>query len=420
MKSQQEIVIGVYKIVNKITGKTYYGYSKDIYERFKKHKTDLKNNNHQNIILQRSYNKYSLESFEFIILHTYDNIEDAQKKELEYLENLELRPMLYNINYTNSGGDIISTHPDRDNIIQRITESVRERYSKMTSEEKKEKHGLPGKKNGMFGKTHTEEVKQKLRNRIVTEETRDKMSDFQKTRTCEKNSFYGKKVSEENKEKIRISNKVRKNNIETSKQITIDNINYKSLSEASEKIKINISTISWRVKSKKFENYKYTNEENNPNPISTKISVNNIEYNTITEASEQLNFTSSYITRRIRSNDEEDSEWIILDKPRDKRIQVGKKVIIYDVVYNTIREASEKLNILESVLIKRLNSTEPIPVTTKKKVSVDNIIYESVTEASKSLNININGLIKHLKSEKWKDRFYLPIEYIDLSKYKYI
>ena len=76
-----EIIIGVYKIINIITGKYYIGYAKDIYKRFKKHRNTLKNGNHLNIMLQRSYNKYTLEAFNFEILHQYDNIEDAKNKE---------------------------------------------------------------------------------------------------------------------------------------------------------------------------------------------------------------------------------------------------------------------------------------------------------------------------------------------------
>lgn len=426
MKTQKEIIIGVYKITNSITGKYYIGYAKDINKRFKEHRNTLKNGNHQNIILQRSYNKYTLNSFTFEILHTYDNIEYAKNKELEYLENLEIKDLLYNLHYNNSGGDILSNHPDRIDIINRITNTVNDNYSKMTDQEKKEKHGQPGEKNGMFGKTHTEKVK-----KIISESSKNKskevikkISEHAKTRTGDKNPFYGKKVSDENKNKISESNKTRKNNVETSKKITIDNINYNSLSEASEKLKIPIPTISWRIKSKtkKFENYKYTDEENIKVSLSTKISINNVEYNSVEEASKKLNVTNGYISRRLNSADEEDSEWKVLDKPRDKRKQTGRKVMINDIIYNSVKEASEKLNIIESTLTKRLNSKEPIPVTPKKSVSIDNVIYESVTEASKKLNTNINLLILHLKSdnEKWKNYNYIPIEYIDLTKYKYL
>jgi group I intron endonuclease len=77
MTSRKEIIIGVYKITNKITGKYYIGYSKNIYERWTNHRRFLKNNKHINIKLQRSYNKHTLEAFTFEILHIFDNIEEA-------------------------------------------------------------------------------------------------------------------------------------------------------------------------------------------------------------------------------------------------------------------------------------------------------------------------------------------------------
>jgi group I intron endonuclease len=431
-----EIIIGVYKITNTITGKYYIGYAKNIYKRFNEHRKTLKNGNHQNIILQRSYNKYTLEAFNFEILHQYDNIEDAKNKELEYLENLEIRDLLYNLHYNNSGGDTLTNHPEREDIIKRRTDTINEKFSKMTDKEKKDKYGQSGEKNGMFGKTHTEEVRKMLSlkaklqvgekngmfGKTHTEKVKNTQSILCKTRTGNKNSFYGKKVSDENKKKISESNKARKNNVETSKKITIDDINYNSLSEASEKLKIHITTISWRIKSEnlKFENYKYTDQENIKLPLSTKISIDNVEYNSIEEASKKLNVTNGYISRRLNSVDEEDYEWKILDKKRDKRKQTGRKVMINGIIYDSVKEASEKLNIIESTLTKRLNSKEPIPVTPKKSVSIDNVIYESVSDASKQLNKNINVLISHLKSDKFKNCIYLPIEYIDLSKYKYL
>ena len=436
MKTLEEIIIGVYKIINTITGKYYIGYAKNIYKRFREHRNTLKNGYHQNIILQRSYNKYTLEAFNFEILHQYDNIEDAKNKELEYLQNLEIRESLYNMHYNSSGGDILSNHPDKQKIRKKILDTQKITLSKIPKDKKIEKWAKNGDKNGMFGKTHTEEVKQILSlkgkaqtgqkngmfNKTHTEESKKKMSEINKTRTGNKNSFYGKTHSQKTRQAISESKKDKPNN--SAIKITIDNINYNSLADASEKLNINISTISWRIKSKnkKFENYKYTDEDNIKLALSTKILIDNIEYNSVREAIKKLNFTNGYITRRLNSVDKEDSEWKILDKPRDKRKQTGRRVMIHNVIYDSVKEASVKLNIVEAILTKRLNSKVPIPLTPKKTVSINNVIYESVTDASKQLDTNINVIISHLKSdnEKWKNYNYLPIEYIDLAKYKYL
>lgn len=179
-------IIGVYKISNNISGKYYIGYSENIQKRFKEHIYTLEYNKHQNIILQRSFNKCGLENFTFDILHEFDTVNEAKEKELEYLQNIEIRPFLYNIHYNNSGGDTLTNHPDREKIIERISNTLKENYSKMTEQERKDKHGLCGEKNGMFGKTHTDEVKQLLRERIVSAATRKKLSENAKSRVQEK------------------------------------------------------------------------------------------------------------------------------------------------------------------------------------------------------------------------------------------
>lgn len=212
-----EDIIGVYKITNTITGKYYIGYTKHINKRFDEHRNMLKNGNHINIILQRSYNKYTLEAFTFEILHTFDNIEDAKNKELEYLGNLEIRQLLYNIHYNNSGGDTLSNHPDREDIIKRITNTLNDNYSKMTTQEKKDKHGQYGEKNGMFGKTHTEEARKNIseKNKGISknlgfkhsDEMKNKLSKIGKTRTGDKNPFYGKKLSDDTKKQMSESRK---------------------------------------------------------------------------------------------------------------------------------------------------------------------------------------------------------------------
>lgn len=49
---------GIYYITNTINGKFYVGSSKNIKKRWARHIRDLNNNNHHNIYLQRSCNKY--------------------------------------------------------------------------------------------------------------------------------------------------------------------------------------------------------------------------------------------------------------------------------------------------------------------------------------------------------------------------
>lgn len=264
----KKAIIGVYKISNSKSGRYYIGYSVNIEKRFKTHKYKLSNNCHDNIFLQRAYNAYGEECFNYEILHQCKTEEEAKEVELSYLQDLSIRDTIYNLNFNNSGGDLLSHHPDKDVIREKIKDSQKETLSKMTSEERKIKYGKFGEKNGMYGKTHTEEVRKKIselkkgntycKGIKLSEEVKQKMSEARKGKfTGSNNPFYGKKHPPEIIEKIRQKNLGRKpkNTI----KIIIDDIEYESITEAARQLNMVSTTVLWRLKSKnpKFDNYKY-------------------------------------------------------------------------------------------------------------------------------------------------------------------
>ena len=81
-------------------------------------------------------------------------------------------------------------HPNKEQIIERMKKTQKEQISKMTKEERQEKWGQLGEKNGMYGRTHTDEVKQIFSNlhkgntynlgRKASQETKDKLSKARK------------------------------------------------------------------------------------------------------------------------------------------------------------------------------------------------------------------------------------------------
>lgn len=87
------MVSGIYKIINTIDSKCYIGSSKNIKDRWRRHKKDLKNNCHHSIILQRSYNKYGDTNFSYEIIETCE-IDRLLEREQYYI--IELEP-IYNI-----------------------------------------------------------------------------------------------------------------------------------------------------------------------------------------------------------------------------------------------------------------------------------------------------------------------------------
>ena len=86
---------GVYVIQCLINGKMYIGSSKRLKSRLSNHKKMLEDGNHHCIDLQLDYNKYGKANFNINILE-YCNEADARKRELEYIDSLNIKKFGYN------------------------------------------------------------------------------------------------------------------------------------------------------------------------------------------------------------------------------------------------------------------------------------------------------------------------------------
>lgn len=268
---------GIYKIINRIDNRYYLGSSKNIERRWIRHKYDLKRQKHNNIFLQRAYNKHGADSFYLDIIHICEN--EIKKIEQDYLNKLD--DLAYNLSKFASGGDMISYHPHRSKIVKKISRSLKKRY-KSILERQKLSASRSGQKNGMWSKSHSDETKKKISMKskeyfsknssyrkdkkfedIFSEETsnhlKNVLSESAKERVGDKNPFFGKSHSNESKEKISKSRKGKyfgKQNL----PIMIDDVLYVSLGEASKILDIPIATIRFRVLSKNFVNYRYVEE----------------------------------------------------------------------------------------------------------------------------------------------------------------
>lgn len=208
-----QLIIGVYKISNTLSGRYYIGYSTNINRRFTVHRNKLKQNYHDNIFLQRAYNLDGEDKFVYEIIHICDTEEYAKEIELQYLTDLSIREQLYNLNFNNSGGDLLTHHPDKEKIREKILKSQAENMSKLSSEERKQKYGKCGERNGMYGKTHTDEIRKKLsdthkgntyRNgKKASDETRQKMSENAKLKLGEKIHFMENIIQKKQYKKLR-------------------------------------------------------------------------------------------------------------------------------------------------------------------------------------------------------------------------
>jgi group I intron endonuclease len=285
-----EPIIGVYKITCLSTGKYYIGYSKEIEKRFHTHKMLLRASRHFNILLQRAYDKYGCDDFMFEILHTCKTIDDAKGLELQYLDDVNIRPLLYNIHYNNSGGDTLTNHPNKTEIIEKRTNTNAVRFNNMTKEERQQKYGQKtGEKNGMYGRTHTDEVKKRLseintgrkycNRKAVSDETRQKLSLIFSQRVGVKNHFFGKHHSEETKQKLREASagKLPTN----SRTVVVEGVSYVSVTEAGRQIGVCTATIIHRIKSPnpKYVNYHYadTAPTESTTPASPPLFVDDVD-----------------------------------------------------------------------------------------------------------------------------------------------
>ena len=263
---------GIYKITCSENNRIYIGSAKNLLKRWLRHLNDLRNNKHVNIHLQRTYDKYGENSFKFEIVENCD-VDNLLVREQYYLDLLKPE---FNIGKNACGGDNLSNNPNKEDIVSRIKETINNKISSMTKEERKEKwnRGV-GKDNPNFGNKWTEIQKERSRQLNLgkipvnigksniemygeekAKEISEKLSKIASERIGDKNGFYNKKHSEESKDKIR-QKRIGKKPVNRIK-IDIDGVIYDSYHDASKELSIPVVTIRWRCLSKneKFNNYK--------------------------------------------------------------------------------------------------------------------------------------------------------------------
>lgn len=137
---------GIYKIVNKVNGKVYYGSSKNLRQRFIDHRKTLKKGAHHSSHLQKAWKKYGKESFEFIVVELVENENLLIQREQQYLDKFQSykRNIGYNMNA------LAASCLDR-----KTSERTRKKISENHAD-------VNGKNNPMYGRKHTEEAKKRI------------------------------------------------------------------------------------------------------------------------------------------------------------------------------------------------------------------------------------------------------------------
>lgn len=157
---------GIYRITNTTNGKSYIGKTGvNFGDRWDCHRAQLNGGYHDNPHLQRAWNKYGADSFEFAVIEVVDDANKLNDLERKYIKQYRELGLSYNIHDGGDGGLFLGKH---------------------LSEEAKRKIGEKNRVN--------------MTGRKASAETRKKMSESHKKRfasmTDAERAAWGKRVSQ--------------------------------------------------------------------------------------------------------------------------------------------------------------------------------------------------------------------------------
>lgn len=121
----EKYLCGIYCIENTVNNRKYIGLSRDIRRRWNEHKSELRNNCHANIYLQRAWNSYGEKSFSFNIIELCDPSELCDK-ECYYITEYHTLSHENGYNLTNGGECAATTNKKVIHLLSsKIYDSIR-------------------------------------------------------------------------------------------------------------------------------------------------------------------------------------------------------------------------------------------------------------------------------------------------------
>lgn len=167
----QDAICGIYYIENIINHKKYIGQSVDIEHRWRCHRSDLKNKQHDNDYLQKSWDKYREENFQFRVLEQCPR-DMLNEKEKYYIDLHNTMNRNYGYNLKSGGQD---SNCLTDDVKKKISIANKKYYAEHPEAKIQKanaaykqwqnpdiKAKITGENNGMYGKTHAPEAREKI------------------------------------------------------------------------------------------------------------------------------------------------------------------------------------------------------------------------------------------------------------------
>lgn len=190
-------VSGVYQIKNNVNGHVYIGSSVDIRRRLGFHRSTLIRGKHHSIALQRAWDKYGEENFssEILLICEKDSVLEHEQWFLDYLT-----PQ-YNV-AKNASAPLLGRKHSKETR-RKISEAIKGRcvsWNKGTN-----MSGMKGKKQTP---EHTAKIVAALKGRTFSEEHKRKLSENHADVKGANSPSYGKKHTEESKQKMSEAHKL--------------------------------------------------------------------------------------------------------------------------------------------------------------------------------------------------------------------
>jgi len=185
-------ICGIYYIKNLINDKVYVGSSIDIFTRWKRHKLELKKGIHHSPKLQKAFDKYGEENFEFCLAESAENRSKATLLEQKWIDKMDCIKNGYNINPIANN---VGMMPKSEEHKRKIGDAHLGR--KLTEESKKKiSDAHLGKKTGPCSEQRRKNISlAKIGKKPMTEEGKKRLSEYRKSTVGKKRGPYKIKIN---------------------------------------------------------------------------------------------------------------------------------------------------------------------------------------------------------------------------------